>query len=50
MAKYAILASNGFSYDYVCEVEAETAQAARKWFKREYAGDWRTDNFRVTRR
>jgi len=50
MPRFAILASNGFSFDYVTEIEAKSPAAARAWFKREYAGDWRTENFRVSRR
>ncbi len=50
MARFVILASNGFNFDYVCEIEAKNARAARLWFMQNYKGDWRTENFRVTRR
>ena len=50
MARFAILASNGFNYEYVTEIETKSARAAREWFKTAYAGDWRTKNFRVSRR
>ena len=50
MAQFAILASNGFYYEYVITIEAENAYEARKWFKREFAGDHRTENFKVSKR
>lgn len=50
MPRYAILASNGFGFEFVAEVEAVSPKAARDWFKATYAGDYRTENFRVSRR
>lgn len=50
MARWAILSNTGFRYDLVTEVEAPTAFKAREWFKREYAGDFRAEDFKVSRR
>lgn len=47
MNRYAILANNGFNYDYVREIEAESVAKARAWFKDKYRGDWRVSDFRV---
>lgn len=50
MPRFAILANNGFNYELVLEISAPSVQAARKWFKRVYAGDYRIEDFRVSRR
>jgi len=48
--RFAILANNGFNYEYVTEVEARSVHEARRWFAAKYAGDFRTEDFRVSRR
>lgn len=50
LVRFAILANNGFNYEFVVETKATSPHAARKWFKETYAGDWRTSDFRVSRR
>jgi hypothetical protein len=48
--QFAILANTGFRYDYVTQVEASDWREARRIFKRKFAGDYRTEDFRVSRR
>lgn len=45
--RYDVLTNNGFRYEYFMTLDADTAKAARKQFKRLYAGDHRADDFKV---
>jgi hypothetical protein len=44
---FTILANNGFNYEYVTVIQARNALQARKEFERKYAGDHRTEDFKV---
>jgi hypothetical protein len=50
MPRFAILANNGFNYEYLMEIEAKSARAAREWFKRAWVGTWQVEDFKVSRR
>jgi hypothetical protein len=47
--EFAVYVSTGFHYEYFMTLCASSAHAARKEFKRRYAGDHRTEDFRVSR-
>jgi hypothetical protein len=45
---FAILAHNGYRYEFVREIQAASVKEAREWFKRMYEGDYRALDFRVS--
>jgi len=45
LGPFAVLANNGFRYEYHMTVQARSAHEARALFKR--SKDWRADDFRV---
>lgn len=47
--EFAVYVSTGFHYEYFMTLCASSSHAARKEFKRRYAGDHRTEDFRVSR-
>ena len=44
---FDIYANNGFNYEYVTSCEARSVGGARRWFRERYAGDHRTEDFKV---
>lgn len=47
--EFHVYVNNGFHYDYFTTISAASVHAARKEFKRLYAGDHRAEDFRVSR-
>ena len=48
-SRWAVLCNDGFGYRFYGEVMAPSAPAARSAARREWPGDWRLEDFRVSR-
>ena len=46
--KFSILVNNGYRYEFECVIEAASVADARRIWK--LRGDWKTDDFRVSRK